>query len=144
MQFITEQDGALVNRYTVSRFLRSKLCARILTAEKEGRLLREYAFIHELPVSEADASLDDTADGEMIVVQGIADCILVDEDGLVLIDYKTDRLEEPQAFVMRYREQLRIYREALCCLFADYFPGKPAVKKTLIYSLHLGAEIEIE
>ena len=66
------------------------------------------------------------------------------KDGLVLIDYKTDRLEEPQAFVMRYREQLRIYREALCCLFADYFPGKPAVKKTLIYSLHLGAEIEIE
>ena len=35
------------------------------------------------------------------------------EGGWVLLDYKTDRVEDPAAFVARYAPQLRLYAQAL-------------------------------
>lgn len=143
MQFLTESDLQLINRYTITRFLKCDLCTRILTAQKEGHLLREYAFIHELPASEVAEDLPEDCAQETIVVQGIADCILVEEDGLVLIDYKTDWLDTPEAFVSRYARQLAIYAQALNQLFAHRYAPHPAVKQCVIYALHLGQEIRI-
>lgn len=143
MQFLSESDLPLINRYAISRFLKSELCGRILTAQKEGRLLREYAFIHELPATEAESDLPAACQDETIVVQGIADCIIAEEDGLVLIDYKTDWLDSPAEFVSRYEKQLAIYAQALERLFAHRYAPRPAVKQCFLYSLHLGQEIGI-
>ncbi len=143
LAFLSETDLQLINRYHIKRFLYGKLCSRMLAAQKQGNLLREYAFIHELPATELDENLAENCRDEKIVVQGIADCIILDTDGLVLIDYKTDRLETEREFVERYQKQLSIYRDALNLLFSAYYPGKQAVKQMLIYSLYLGQEIEI-
>lgn len=143
-QYLTESDAALINRYEIGRFLTSSLCARILLAQKQGTLLREYAFIHALPASAAsDIPLPEYC-REEIVVQGIADCILLSPEGLTLIDYKTDRLQDEADFVARYRSQLAVYADALSLLFADRYENQPPVREIVIYSLYLGREIAVE
>jgi ATP-dependent helicase/nuclease subunit A len=88
----------------------------------------------------ADESLAES--DEKIVVQGIADCILFEPDGAVLVDYKTDRLRKPQDFIKRYESQLSVYRQALNRLFADLYPELDSpIRSAMIYSLYLGREI---
>ena len=54
------------------------------------------------------------------MIQGIIDCYFVEEGRAVLIDYKTNRFdreragEETERLRERYREQISIYRDAVC------------------------------
>ena len=50
---------------------------------------------------------------EDFVVRGILDGYLLFEDRIVLFDYKTDRYDEPNQLIERYRGQLALYGEAL-------------------------------
>ncbi len=69
-------------------------------------------------------------------MQGIADCVFVENGKLIIVDYKTDRIAHEDALVERYRAQLSVYRRALAeCI------GLP-VGQTLLYSFHLGKEVE--
>lgn len=55
------------------------------------------------------------AEDRFVMVQGVVDLYFVGEDGLTIIDYKTDRIKKGQESVLinRYEEQLAIYGEAL-------------------------------
>ena len=78
-----------------------------------------------------------------MLIQGIIDAYLEEEDGLVLIDYKTDRVpagnpDRAAALLAdRYRIQLDYYERALVQL-----TGKK-VKERVIYSLTLGRSIPV-
>ena len=50
---------------------------------------------------------------EDFVVRGILDGYLLFENRIVLFDYKTDRYDEPNQLIDRYRGQLALYGEAL-------------------------------
>lgn len=67
-----------------------------------------------------------------VVVQGIIDLYFEEEDGLVLVDYKTDRIsqEGTRTFFERYQTQLDYYRKAL-----EQMTGKN-VKECYIYSVY--------
>ena len=77
-------------------------------------------------------------DDEEVLVQGIADCVFREGDGLILLDYKTDRVGDAQELVDRYRSQLQFYRHALEQIFA--LP----VTQAVLYSFHLDTAIEVE
>ena len=71
-------------------------------------------------------------------IQGIIDLYYINQNGnIVLVDFKTDNLEEEEIFIQKYKLQLDIYRRAL-----EKLTGKE-VEKTYIYSFKLGKEIEI-
>ena len=73
---------------------------------------------------------------ENVMIQGIIDLYFTDKDGnIVLVDYKTDFLEEEEEFVKRYETQLSYYKRALQEI------THKNVKKTCIYSLKLEKEI---
>src|SRR5690606_11438879 len=56
-----------------------------------GQLLREVPFTLALPAAEVYPELDPAlAAEERVVVQGVIDALLPTEQGLVLIDFKTD------------------------------------------------------
>ena len=78
---------------------------------------------------------DDFPAGETVLVQGVIDCYFEEEDGLVLLDYKTDRVHKARELADRYRVQLDYYARALTQL-----TGK-TVKERLIWSFALGEEI---
>ena len=74
---------------------------------------------------------------ETVLIQGIIDVYLEEEDGIVLADYKTDLVKDPKELILRYRVQLDYYEEALVRL-----TGK-CVKEKLIYSFGLEQEITL-
>jgi len=67
-----------------------------------------------------------------LLVQGVIDCAFREGDGWILVDYKTDRVEDVEAFIDVYSPQLRWYAEALREL-----TGKP-VKEAWLYSVSRG------
>ena len=70
-----------------------------------------------------------------MLIQGIIDVWLEEEDGMVLIDYKTDHVSDGEILVKRYKVQLDYYQRAL-----EQMTGK-RVKERIIYSLALQKEI---
>ena len=72
------------------------------------------------------------------MIQGIIDLYFIDNDeNIVLVDYKTDNIQNVEELIKRYKPQLDYYKRAL-----EDITGK-SVKKTVIYSLKLEEEIEI-
>ena len=72
---------------------------------------------------------DDVYIDEKIRLQGIIDCFFEEEDGIVLLDYKTDYVEEgnEDEIIERYRSQLKYYKDAL-----EKITGK-RVKESYLY-----------
>ena len=74
----------------------------------------------------------------MMMIQGIADCAFLEDGKLVVVDYKTDRLDSEDSFREKYTSQVLIYKKALT-MATGY-----EVKETLLYSFHLGKTIKVE
>ncbi len=74
---------------------------------------------------------NDFPDTETVLIQGIIDVFFEEEDGLVLLDYKTDSVSAMTELWNRYETQLDYYQEAIQKLF-----GKN-VKERILYSFHL-------
>lgn len=71
----------------------------------------------------------------LVTVQGIADLLFEEEDGFVLVDFKTDHVANPAALSERYEKQMRLYAKML-----GKITPKP-IKEQIIYSLYQGREI---
>lgn len=67
-----------------------------------------------------------------MLIQGIIDVFFEEEDGIVLLDYKTDAIFSMKELWNRYETQLDYYQEAV-----QKLSGKP-VKERILYSFHLG------
>ena len=126
----------------IRRFVESEAFARICAADE---VLRELDFITALPAAEVltaqgTAPADSAAVAQAkVLVQGIADLVLVFPDHLELLDYKTDRRKSEDDFLAAYRTQLDLYALAISKRFAP----KPVTYKG-IYSLELGKLIEVK
>ena len=70
-----------------------------------------------------------------MLIQGIIDVFFEEGDRFVVVDYKTDHVEQDGELVSRYKVQLDYYARALARL-----TGKP-VKEKIIYSFCLSQEI---
>lgn len=90
--------------------------------------------MYEIPAKEL---YEDAAGEETILVQGIADCVVENTDGIVIVDYKTDQVSSPEILIQRYAPQLSLYRRAISQQFQ-----KP-VERCVIYSVELEQEIEV-
>ncbi len=71
-------------------------------------------------------------------IQGVIDLYFESGDNLILVDFKTDNIIDESKYVMLYKKQLDIYKEAL-----EKLTGKN-VERVYIYSFKLGKEIEVK
>lgn len=135
--FLTPEQGEAIPAARVRRFFRSPLYARMAAAP---RLLREVHFTVDLPAAlllgPEDGEARRQAEGEFLIVQGIADCVFEENGRLVVVDYKTDRVKTGAELIGRYREQLHIYADALSRTL-----GAP-VGEALLYSFALGDTVD--
>jgi ATP-dependent helicase/nuclease subunit A len=122
----------VVNLWDIYRFYQSDLGKRVILASKEDRLYKEQPFIMTLPAKQVKAEWDSD---EPILIQGIIDIWFEEEDGIVLMDYKTDRVDKEETLIRRYQGQFRFYKKAL-----EQLTGKK-VKESYIYSFALQKEI---
>ena len=130
--FLTDRQRQVLDMGKLQAFFAGELYAR-MAASPDCR--REFHFTVEVPVAQVDPTV--SAAGETVVVQGIADCVFREGDALVLVDYKTDRVQEDGELAERYRSQLQFYRQAL-----EPILGLP-VKETLLYSFSLGRTVPV-
>lgn len=120
-----------LDEMVIFTMLNSPLGQRMAEAQRGGRLHREQQFIIGIPAREMGRGDSQ----ELVLVQGVIDAYLEEEDGLVLIDYKTDRVPGGRAgrecLAERYQQQVAYYQRAL-----EQLTGKK-VKENIIYSLTL-------
>ena len=136
-QLVAPEIAEKLDVSRIRRFVEGKAFAKICAADE---VLRELAFITALPadaVLAAQGTEGVRAEGEQVLVQGIADLVLVYPDHLELLDYKTDRRKTEADFLRAYRAQLNLYALAIDKRFA---PKKVTYKG--ICSLELGKLIE--
>ena len=91
-----------INLSKILAFFDTPLGQEILT--NIGHLYREQPF---------SMLKRDQKSQEDFVVRGILDGYLLYQDRIVLFDYKTDRYDQPNQLIERYRGQLALYGEAL-------------------------------
>lgn len=131
----------------LAAFLTSGAAWRMAQAARAGKLYKEQPFVLGLPANRLKPEFPPQ---EMVLIQGIIDVFFEEEDGLVVLDYKTDAVDTVQELVKRYQVQLAYYSEALTQIFgsgadADGKSGAAAkpVKEKIIYSFKLGQEITL-
>lgn len=133
---ISARQRDAVSAQGILEFFRHPLGTRLRRAEKKER---EFDFYMEIPAGEVTDGLPEADRDERILLQGIADCFFYEGDGVVLIDYKTDRVtaEEAPARAERYRMQMEYYtrglREILGC----------PIRERYLYFLHCGQAVAL-
>ncbi|MPM72157.1 ATP-dependent helicase/nuclease subunit A [bioreactor metagenome] len=127
-EFLTEDQAESINIYKILKFLKSDLGQRM---KKSAKVKRELPFYIEIPSSELYKELPSNIyKDEKILIQGVIDAFFEEEEELVLLDYKTDYVEEVEEFKKKYSLQLKYYKRALEKI------TEKKVKEVYIYSFH--------
>lgn len=130
---LSQRKADSIDREAVKNFFESEIYSRIVMSKS---VMRERAFLVRL--SDIDTSVDvHEYKGTDGMLQGIADLLFEEDDGFVLVDYKTDRVKEENELIDNYTDQLLLYKAAF-----DLILDKP-VKSAYIYSFTLRKAIEI-
>ena len=130
--FITQEQAEYVDHAMIYRFFSSELGKKLRSG---AEILREFKF----SILEDGSCLDPALAGEEILFQGVVDCALVEEDGITVIDFKTDHVTEETLAqkTEHYRPQVVAYAAALKRIFR-----KP-VKASYLYFFRLDRFAEI-
>jgi len=158
---ITADMRALVKEQIVADFVSSETGRRMALAQCGGALYREKPFVMGFTEEELEnygfgvGSNTDSCENiyektdsdqekeeqkkvcheeDLTLIQGIIDVFWIEKDGIVLLDYKTDRVQQAKELIDRYETQLKLYADVLERVFAA---RKLKVKEILIYSFSL-------
>ena len=145
---ITKDMSRLVKIRPLQQFVSSETGKRMAAAQKAGTLYREKPFVMGFSEKELEkygfgTETEEnvrTKEEDLTLIQGIIDVFWTEEDGIVLLDYKTDHVKNARELKERYETQLRLYADALERVFAA---RGLRVKEILIYSFTLEEVISI-
>lgn len=124
---IKQEVGAMVNSAQIAAFFTTDVGKKLRSGVPH---LREFKF----SILDDGEKYGEGLRGEQVLLQGVVDCALLEEDGITILDFKTDRVTEetlPQV-AERYRTQLETYADALNRIYE-----KP-VKEKMLYFFRLG------
>ena len=131
---LTEEEAKAVRRREILQFFRSKLAQRLRTADKI-ETERTFSLLMQPKELFFGKEYEDVKD--TILVNGIIDCYFIENNQVILLDYKSDRIYDEEELKERYRIQLQLYKIAL-----ERALGLP-VAETYIYSFAMGKEISL-
>ena len=131
--YISAEQAAFINVKKIKRFFDSDLGRKLIDAD---HVLREFKFT----VLEPAESYDPQLKGDQVLLQGVVDCALVEDDGITVIDFKTDHVSEDQisSAIDKYSPQVQSYARALTRIY--HMP----VKSKWLYLFHLDRFVEIQ
>ena len=132
-QYLTEAQAQAVDPAAVARFFAGDLGRQLRAA---GELHREFPFSL---LAEARRFYPEAPAGDQVLLQGVIDCWFETEQGLTIVDFKTDRVfgDQIQDRAQRYQGQLAAYAYAL-----EELTGKPVVRRVLWF-LRPGVGVEL-
>ncbi|CDF13747.1 recombination helicase AddA Firmicutes type [Eubacterium sp. CAG:581] len=132
--FITKRQGEVLDRNKLLNLVNSPLTDRIVNSEK---VYREFKFYTKILAKDALENVPENFSEQKIILQGAVDLALVEDDSLVIVDYKTDRIKDVSELKELYSQQLLLYKNAM----EQCTPYK--VSKCIIYSITLGEFVEV-
>ncbi len=124
---ITEEMYELVHPKKIISFVKSNLAHRMAKAQQAGVLFKEKPFVME---------------HEQVLVQGIIDVFWLEEDKVILLDYKTDHVREVEELKERYQTQLDLYADALSRYYSAN-RNKEIESEAYIYSFYFQEEVQL-
>jgi len=133
---LTKEQAEAVDIKALERFLTSSLAEEIRSAGPD-KILREYRFTLLINAAEYDP---DTEGEDLILLQGVVDCCYETEEGLTVVDFKTDRVNSEEEVAQRaeiYRSQLNAYSLALERVL------EKKVSRRVLYFLRKGQKVEV-
>ena len=116
----------------IQSFLNSNI---YLEMTKSSKIYRETPFNLSVSANEVFGNPVANSQEDEVMVQGIIDLYYEMPDGIVLVDYKSDKQVTEEELKERYHRQLEYYQKAI-----EQISGKK-VLKIYIYSFHLAKEI---
>jgi ATP-dependent helicase/nuclease subunit A len=116
-ELLTPDQAEVIDKNLIVQFFHSDLGIRYFNAKA---INREVPFTLSMPAREVYPTWK--GEEESVFVQGIIDCVFEDENGLILVDYKTDQISDKykggfdQAKSIledRYKMQINLYTRAI-------------------------------
>ena len=139
-EYLPKEERHVADESAIIAFFKSGLGQRMIAAAAKGVLHREQQFTLSVPLTDVYPEAVDEPEDTTVMVQGVIDAFFEEGDGVVLMDYKTDRVTKKagaETLAERYTTQLDWYRRALTTTL-----GSP-VKEAWIYSFYIGKEIAV-
>ena len=130
----TDQQKRIYTK-AIKTFFDSDVAVRMNVAAKKNQLYKEQPFVYGSDALELFE--DETSNEDVILVQGIIDVFFKEDDGIVLLDYKTDRVDSEEELVLRYEKQMLLYKSAIEKAY------NIPVKEMLLYSFALSKTIGV-
>lgn len=131
-ELLTDEQADVIEMNSIMAFFKTNLATRLINATK---ISREVPFSLGLDASEAYSNWN-RKEKEKVLIQGVIDCIFEDDEGIVLLDYKTDTItgkyHDANAALKilkeRYQVQIELYTKAL-----ESILKKPITEKYLYF-----------
>ena len=124
--FLKPEQARMVKAGDIAAFFATELGQRV----RQGNVLREFKFSILVDAAAYDPALT----GEQVLLQGVVDCALLEDDGIIIIDFKTDRVTEdvmPQKLA-QYTPQVLSYAAAMARIY------QMPVKESYLYFFNTG------
>ncbi|MFR2300058.1 MAG: helicase-exonuclease AddAB subunit AddA, partial [Clostridium paraputrificum] len=140
-ELLSKEEYKVISPYKVKKFFISKLGERMLSAHNRGDIVyRELPFYTEIDVHRIDPDLPKDVEGDKVRLQGVIDSFFYEDNEVILLDYKTDYVEQgnEEELINKYRMQIQHYKEALEKI------TKTKIKECYLYSFYLEKEILVE
>ena len=141
-EIISEKQSLVINPFKIYKFFKSNIGKRALSSHF---IKREQSIYSQIKMNDIYLNNEDiqnnraTYDEESLMLRGIIDLYFEENDEIVIVDYKTDYIDEDnkQEIIDRYRKQLDLYAEALTKL-----TGKK-VKEKYLYLFNIDEEVKL-
>ncbi len=115
-ELLTPEQADAVPVEKIVAFFHTRVGRQML--EIPRRVYREQPFSLGIPAGELYPELADGLREEKVLVQGVIDCFLKGDTGLILIDFKTDQVAGTAEKIKdKYRRQISLYSRALAALY---------------------------
>ena len=115
-ELLSKEEFKGIKANKIINFFKSTLGKRMLEANtKEFKIYRELPFYTEISPVDIEEGLSENVKDEKVRLQGVIDCFFYEGDNIILLDYKTDYVEEgnEEEMIKKYTVQINYYREAL-------------------------------
>ncbi|OPX87580.1 MAG: ATP-dependent helicase/nuclease subunit A [Pelotomaculum sp. PtaB.Bin104] len=132
-ELLTGEQARSVPVGKIAAFFKSPLGKRVVAGRK---VWRELPFTRALPVNQVYPEVQQS--NQVVLVQGVIDCLIDEGEDLLLLDYKTDRisLDQLEQLVILYSNQINLYAGAVESIF------KRRVSEKYLYFFNIGIEVK--
>lgn len=142
-RIITEKESQVLSPRKIMRFFKSPIAKRMLSSKFVKREQKIYTQIkmNEIYLNdEIFKNNRETYENESVMLRGVIDLYFEEDDGLVILDYKTDFVDEnnKKEIIHKYKKQIEIYADVLSKL-----TGKK-VKEKYLYLFGIDKQVKVD